>query len=293
MTRFSMVASAAARGPDRRDRASSRARSGTSRGPRPPVQLQGRLRRFAATEAREEGPKCARCSPSAIAWSSSGSIPSVIERRLGVPAYNLAVPGTPPALTLALLRRALDAGARPSAVLIGHLTLAGDPGAYAAELAEVLAIEECLDLSWRARDPSLFGTLATGQAAPLAAISPCRAGARRDDAARHGGPPLPIERFRDNWLANRGHGASGRRRCIDGVLELGPGTIGLRKRVESARAARELRPPHRRASAIAGHPGLLARPAVDPFGPGATGRRRGSTSVTRGTFEPSRRGRPT
>src|SRR4051794_27297229 len=46
-----------------------------------------------------------------------GLLPEVLGDRLGLPAYNLAVHGGQPAAATMLLRRALDAGARPRAVV--------------------------------------------------------------------------------------------------------------------------------------------------------------------------------
>src|SRR5690349_13984720 len=50
-----------------------------------------------------------------------GVAPAVIEGRLGGRAHNLAVGGGLPPADYFLLRRALAAGARPRAVLIGHI----------------------------------------------------------------------------------------------------------------------------------------------------------------------------
>jgi len=126
---------------------------------------QGLGVRFARAEAVRSAPGCG-----VLALGDSvvkfGFDPAEVQRRLGVPAYNLAVPGTPPPLTYALLRRALKAGARPSAVVVGHMTLAGDPGVHAAEFGELLDPGECLELAWVADDPGLFASLAANRLLP-------------------------------------------------------------------------------------------------------------------------------
>lgn len=89
-------------------------------------------------------------------------------RRLGVPAYNLAVHAGQPAAAYALLRRALDAGARPSAIVVGF-----DPGVLAYEARvnvrqwpEVLGPLGCLALAIDAGDARLAAMTLLGAASP-------------------------------------------------------------------------------------------------------------------------------
>ncbi|MEO6807590.1 MAG: DUF1574 domain-containing protein, partial [Isosphaeraceae bacterium] len=49
-----------------------------------------------------------------------GIIPKVIEERTGLRAFNLAVCAGPPQADEVLLRRTLNAGARPSAILVDY-----------------------------------------------------------------------------------------------------------------------------------------------------------------------------
>ena len=109
---------------------------------------QGLGARFAAAGASNEAPGCGVLGLGDSVMKF-GFDPAEVERGLGVKAYNLAVPGTPPPLTFTLLRRALDAGARPSAVVVCHLTLAGEPAANLAELAEVFSPFDC----WNSAGP--------------------------------------------------------------------------------------------------------------------------------------------
>ena len=170
--------------------------------------------RFARDEAGRAAPGC-----DVLALGDSvvkfGFDPATIERRLGVRAYNLAVPGTPPPMTYALLRRALEAGAKPSALVIGHMSLSGDPSAQVAELCELLRIGECAELAWEVRDPVLFASLAVNQLVPSVRYRhPLRA--RLVEAlGAHDIGTNPTEGLRDHWRANRGM----ERRAIGGAFD--------------------------------------------------------------------------
>jgi hypothetical protein len=76
---------------------------------------------------------------------------------LGVPAYNLAVHAGQPAASEALLRRALDAGARPRAVVLGFhpAVLAYEARTNIRQWPEVLGTWGCLGLAIEARDAHL------------------------------------------------------------------------------------------------------------------------------------------
>jgi hypothetical protein len=111
--------------------------------------------RFAASRARWDAPECAVLGLG-DSTMKFGFDPMVVEQELGGRAYNLAVPGSPPPLTHALLRRAFLAGARPKAVVIGHLTFSGDPLANLSEFSELFGPWEAAQLAWAARDPNVF-----------------------------------------------------------------------------------------------------------------------------------------
>src|SRR5205823_5327851 len=79
----------------------------------------------------------------------NGVAPEVIGRRLGMRSYSLAVASGPPAASYFLLRRALESGARPKAVLIDvipHL-LAWGPESFATLWPELLDVRDGLDLA--------------------------------------------------------------------------------------------------------------------------------------------------
>jgi hypothetical protein len=115
--------------------------------------------RFAARAAAGEARGCETLAlgDSAVKF---GFDPSAMSRALGTSAYNLAAPGTPPPVADAILARALRAGARPKAVVVGFLTLAGNPRVSAGDMAEILGPSDCLTLARACRDPSLFAELA-------------------------------------------------------------------------------------------------------------------------------------
>ncbi len=81
-----------------------------------------------------------------------------LERRLGEPAYNLAVLRAHPAASAMLLRRALDAGARPEAVVLDAFPgiLTDHPRMNGAEWAELLDARGWVELLRDTPDPSLI-----------------------------------------------------------------------------------------------------------------------------------------
>ncbi len=88
----------------------------------------------------------------------TGIDPTIFERTLGRRGYNLAVVGSPPPLSYFLLHRALDAGARPEAILLGHMTMAGSP-VQAHHFEAFVEPREFLDLVWQTGDTSYAATL--------------------------------------------------------------------------------------------------------------------------------------
>ncbi|MDX2035741.1 MAG: hypothetical protein SFX72_03745 [Isosphaeraceae bacterium] len=88
-----------------------------------------------------------------------GLLPLEIERLIGKPSFNLAVSAAQPPTTEAMLRHALDRGARPSAIVIGYSPdmLLGGPSASVRNYPEILGPLELIDLAREARDRD-FGT---------------------------------------------------------------------------------------------------------------------------------------
>jgi hypothetical protein len=86
-----------------------------------------------------------------------GILPRVLEARTGVSAYNLAVLGGQAPSSFFLLRRVLEQGLRPRALLVDFsedlLSLA--PGQNPTCWADSLGARQSMDLAWRSCDPTL------------------------------------------------------------------------------------------------------------------------------------------
>jgi hypothetical protein len=87
-----------------------------------------------------------------------GIIPGVIRERLGVEAYNFSICAAQAPASFFLLRRALESGARPRAVVVDYkpAMLAGRPRDFSRNWPELLNFRECIELSWVAHDPVFF-----------------------------------------------------------------------------------------------------------------------------------------
>lgn len=101
----------------------------------------------------------------------AGVLPTVIEARTGLPAFNLAVPMGQPASSYFLLRRALRAGARPKLILIDAapflLRMNPDDPRVLRAWTELLSQAERFDLAWSTRDPILWARITLNGAAPI------------------------------------------------------------------------------------------------------------------------------
>jgi hypothetical protein len=99
-----------------------------------------------------------------------GVVPKVLERRLKRRVYNLAlIAGQPPA-TFFLLRKALEAGAKPSALIVDyepHL-LSLPPQKKAPLWSELAGVRDCFELAWTAREASFFGAVMLARCLPSA-----------------------------------------------------------------------------------------------------------------------------
>jgi hypothetical protein len=129
-----------------------------------PVSLSWRL---AAHSARHVAPRCAvLCAGDSLV--KHGLIPKVITARSGLAAVNLAVARGPAPATYFLFRRALEAGARPAALVVDFKpnVLSGGPRYNIREWQETLTLRESLDLARSAGSRSLFFELAVGHLLP-------------------------------------------------------------------------------------------------------------------------------
>jgi hypothetical protein len=89
----------------------------------------------------------------------TGVVPTVLESALGLRAFNLAVIGAPPPASFFLLRRALEAGANPRALVLDFKpsTLISEYRPFVRDYAELLDPRDALDLAREDHDPGFFG----------------------------------------------------------------------------------------------------------------------------------------
>jgi hypothetical protein len=157
-----------------------------------------------------------------------GVLPKVIEARSGLRAYNLATSGGTAPSAYFLLRRALDSGARPKAVVVDFnaLMLPRDDPPNLLNYPELGSVRDCLDLGFTSGDPGFAGALALSKLLP----SYCwRFEIRRSVLASLDGRSVSqresLRFFRDFWANEAGAhpSPSGRKRhpqedtMIDGV----------------------------------------------------------------------------
>ena len=133
--------------------------------------------------------------------------PPVIERRLGRSAYNLAVMGGQPAADLFLLRRVLEAGGRPRAILVDFFPqfLTMPPADYLNLLGQLADLGEAADFAREAGDPELLGQLVAGRLLPSIR---CRLELRGRIVGELTGRPISWAELKPalhrNWRVNRG-----------------------------------------------------------------------------------------
>lgn len=88
----------------------------------------------------------------------TGVVPAVLESALGLRAYNLAALGAPPPASFFLLRRALEAGANPRAIVFDFKpsTLISEYNGFVRDWAELLDPRDALDLAREDHDLGFF-----------------------------------------------------------------------------------------------------------------------------------------
>ncbi len=97
-----------------------------------------------------------------------GVMPKVVEARSGLKAYNLATSGGTMASSYFLLRQAIEAGARPKAVMVDvvALMLLEDVPPKPLNYAELGTWRDCIDLGWTAGDGDFLGQLLAAKLLP-------------------------------------------------------------------------------------------------------------------------------
>ena len=123
--------------------------------------------RVKASAARRDAPGC-----DVLGFGDSliefGLLPAILEERLGGKAYNLATHAGSPSSSYFLLKQALDAGARPRAVVVDFSPhqVVRNPGHELIRRRawpELATLGEAIDL-WRTlRDGDLFGSIVLGK----------------------------------------------------------------------------------------------------------------------------------
>ena len=97
-----------------------------------------------------------------------GFQPKVIQARTGRTAFNLAAYGAPPSRDYQVLKRVIDAGGRPSALVVCFpaVHLGSTPRLHARQFSEAATVSEAWDLAWSSSDPGLFGWLMVARQVP-------------------------------------------------------------------------------------------------------------------------------
>ncbi len=122
------------------------------------VRPLGESWRFAAKAAETRAPGCdVLCFGDSLV--KYGVLPKVIEAKVGLRAYGLASSGGTAPSAFFLLRRALDAGARPRAIVVDFASLmaADDGPPKLLNYPELATARDCLDLARTSNAPDFFG----------------------------------------------------------------------------------------------------------------------------------------
>jgi hypothetical protein len=136
-----------------------------------------------------------------------GVAPRVLEQSLGKRTFDFALSAGQPVASYFMLRRVLETGARPEAVLLDSkwTALACPPTLNEPILPEIVGPREFLDLAWNARDGRLFASLILAELLPSYRD---RFAIRADvKTALRGESPPPrrqIGAWQRNWRQNHG-----------------------------------------------------------------------------------------
>jgi hypothetical protein len=101
-----------------------------------------------------------------------GVVPAVLQEQTGRRAYNLSLHSGSAPSSYFLLRRAVEAGSRPSALVVDfqYGILEDGPASQTRPYpwAELLSLREALELTWAARDASLLAEILVNRTLPSA-----------------------------------------------------------------------------------------------------------------------------
>jgi hypothetical protein len=97
-----------------------------------------------------------------------GVVPRVIEARTGLRGHNLAITAAQAPMTYFQLRRALEAGARPAAIVVDYTPVfLNRAQAVNTHCGQYFSLREALELAWSLRDGSLFAYMALARSLPV------------------------------------------------------------------------------------------------------------------------------
>lgn len=182
-----------------------------------PVSLSWRL---AAAAARDEAPgRSILCAGDSLV--KHGIIPKVIAARSGRDALNLAVARGPAPATYFLVRRALEAGARPAALLVDFKpsVLIGGPSFNLRYWQGFLTPREGLELARSARSGTLFFEMAVGRLLPSFRTRHEIRGNLRAALRGETDPLRAINRTcLRNWTLNDGANVAAKNPAFDGTV---------------------------------------------------------------------------
>jgi hypothetical protein len=182
-----------------------------------PVSLSWRL---AAQAARDEAPGC-RVLCVGDSLIKHALIPAVVTAQTGRRALNLGLARGPAPATFFLLRRALEAGAQPDAVVVDFKpgVLVGSPRYNLRYWQEILSPREALELARASGSGSLLTSIALGRLLPSFRA---RLAVRGHLLAALRGESSPLRLVNRicyrNWLVNAGANVAARNPSYTGEL---------------------------------------------------------------------------
>jgi hypothetical protein len=182
-----------------------------------PVSLNWRL---SAEAARRDAPGASvLCIGDSLV--KHGVIPKVFEARTGRKACNLGIARGPAPATYVLLRRALEAGARPSAIVVDFKpsVLIGSPRYNLRYWQEIATPRECLEMLGRDGSGSLLTALVIGRLLPSYRA---RLEIRGSIVAALRGEPNPMRLInrmcKRNWTVNDGANVAAKNPAFTGQV---------------------------------------------------------------------------
>lgn len=158
--------------------------------------------RLGIEAASREAPECeVACLGDSLV--KLGVIPEVVRENSGRTTYNFAMAQAPAPASYFLLRRLLEAGGRPSAIVVDFKTsvLAGGPRFSLRHWQETLSLRECVEL---AKESGSFGML--GEIVPGWVLSSYRGRLEIREAIRSALRSEPAPTYATNQLAFRNWG---------------------------------------------------------------------------------------